>query len=113
MVYRTTIILNNDFLELLTDDPGIGRKIKNAVSEYRFFNNEDFGNLGNVVEQDHADVAKLVIIGENGQFDITELASIAMHPGAPNDDSAKLILLAKAADKLGMKLIKKPKRKQS
>ena len=109
MGYRTLVIFNNDHLDTLLSDKNIGEKIKNAIQGFDYREDADkIGNLGLVVERDHADVAKLVIIGKNGQFGITELSTLYTTGNAPDDGSTELLLLSKAADALGYKLAKKP-----
>ena len=108
MGYRTTIIINNDHIDLLDSDKQIADKIRKAILGYNMADHYgNFGNLGHVVEQAHADITKLVIIGKNGRFDVTELASIATTHNVPDDGSTELVLLAKAADALGLRLVQK------
>ena len=105
MGYRTTLIINNDNLDLLTSDPDITNKIKTAILGG---NNGNLGPLGCVVEQAHANMTKLVVLGHNGSFSIKELSM--MNTRCVNvEDSDLLILelLRQAADNLGYKLIKK------
>ncbi len=102
MGFRTTIILDNDNLDILYQDQEIGRKIYQQVNGYMQHTDGEFGPLGHVVEQAHADVARLAIIKD---FDVHELTSI--HWGLTSGDPA-LELLKQAVDVLGYKLVKKP-----
>ena len=106
MGYRTTLIINNDNLELLQADPRIGTRLLTAILGYNI--NPTHGNLGPlgcVVEQAHADTVKLVILGKNGSFDMEELA---VNPYNPKNLPIEVALLKSAADKLGYYLTKKP-----
>lgn len=69
-------------------------------------NLDDRDDMGTIVEKDHADVAKLVIIGKNGMFDITELASTTYIPPNQNNSIVEILLLTEAANKLGYKLVR-------
>ena len=109
MGFRTLVLFDNDHLDRFLSDEKIGEKIKDAIQGFGYRDDADrIGNLGLVVERDHADVAKLVIIGKNGQFGITELSTLYTTGNAPDDGSTELLLLSKAAAALGYKLVKKP-----
>lgn len=107
MGFRTTIILNNDHLELLRTDPGVGNRIYDAACGFGFSNDGDFGNLGQVVEQHHADVVVLGILGAKGTMSFKELSYTYWR-----DTNPELTLLKEAADKLGYRLIKKSTKRQ-
>lgn len=103
MGFRTTIILNNDHLDLLKTDPDIGNKIYQAACGFNFFHDGNIGNLGQVVDVSHADVARVGILCPNGTFSFAEMASSTNW----QDDNIQLNLLKEAADKLGYRLVKK------
>jgi hypothetical protein len=104
MGYRTTILIDNDHTDVLLLDQSIGKKIYNAVHGFNHTSDGRFGNLGGVIEQAHADVARLMVIGANGSFSGDVLASI---PYTPHEDNPAVILLKEAAFELGYKLVKR------
>lgn len=101
MGYRTTIILNNDHLELLQTTPSIGKQIHEAVTSYSGYGTTSFGQLGQVVEQSHADISKLILLGPNGSFEMEDLASICGRHKTP-----LLCMLESAANDIGYTLVK-------
>jgi hypothetical protein len=105
MGHRTVVVFNNDHLDVLRQDQEIGRKIQLAILKYCVNPDEAvIGNLGYVAEQAHADLAKLVIIGNKGQFGLVELAGLH---NSHNDPECELTLLKQAADNMGYSLVKK------
>ncbi len=97
MGIRTTILIDNDNVELLKQDPEIGSKIYRAIME-----GGDFGTLGSAVEQSYTNSSRLVIIGKGGSFDIEVLATVPTL-----DDDCEVELIRQAADKFGYRLSKK------
>ena len=108
MGFRTTVVFNNDHLELLIQDPNIGRRIYQAVTGYGYDHDGSLQQLGEVVEQAHADHTKLIILGKGGSFSADVLAN--SHWNAPD---IEMTLLKEAADRLGYKLTKKPIKKDN
>lgn len=104
MGWRTILILNNDNLDILSSDQDIGRKIYRAVLQKATRESVDLGPLGVVVEQSHADVAKLLVVGKDGTFGVEGLATLAY---SHQDKNPILTLLTAAAAELGYDLIKK------
>lgn len=94
MSTRSLVMFDHDNLEILIQDPDIGRKLFEAIMGYGFSHDGRIGNVGQVVEASDGNVAKLVIIGENGKFDITELAMVH---SVFNDSNQAIELLERAA----------------
>ncbi len=101
MGFRTLIEINNDNMELLTQDPQVGGKIKQASLDfYCGVGDGEIGNLGQVLDVSHTGITKLMVISP---FDTETLATASW-----NADNVKFELLSEAADKLGYRLVKKP-----
>ena len=99
MGYRTVVVLNNDTASNWSDDPLLGRHIRNAMHEKR-----SFSNYGKVIECEHADTNTLMVLNSlNG----TALAHTLWHQGQ-TDEGAAVALLMQAAQKLGYRLTKIP-----
>jgi len=107
MGHRTTIIIDNDNLDILLQDQFIGRKICEAIVGYNTTNEGSFGPLGQVIEQSHADITKLGILGACGQFNFIELSRGGVQLSDPLKDIT-LDLIKGIADELGYRLTKKP-----
>jgi hypothetical protein len=101
MGFRTLVLINNDHDDLLRDDPNVGNRIYEAVSGYQLRHSGDLGRLGQVVEQAHADVVRLAIIGENGLFEVNTIATTYS-----NNTDQRLELLRTFADQMGYALKK-------
>jgi hypothetical protein len=95
MGFRTLVLINNDHDDLLRDDPNVGNRIYEAVSGYQL------RHSGQVVEQAHADVVRLAIIGENGLFEVNTIATTYS-----NNTDQRLELLRTFADQMGYALKK-------
>jgi hypothetical protein len=101
MGFRTLVLINNDHDNLLLDDPNVGNRIHEAVNGYNLRHSGDLGRLGHVVEQAHADVVRLAIIGEDGSLDVNTIATTY----SDNPDQ-RLVLLQTFADQMGYALKK-------
>lgn len=97
MGYNTAVMLLNDRLHELRDDPNAGRKIYNAaITADR--NGGDF-QYGEVVPSHHADAIQVVLVGGNR---IRTLKTL--YYGSFDDNEA---ILRRLADEMGFRLVKK------
>ncbi|MGZ8924535.1 MAG: hypothetical protein ACXW2E_01500 [Nitrososphaeraceae archaeon] len=103
MLSRSILIIDNNALEILSLDLNIGRQIQRAIGEFNPDYRNEIGYLARVLEVGDGNLTKLVILGKNGEFDMTELAEL---PASLSEDPT-LELLKLAADSLGYELIKK------
>lgn len=101
MGYRTTVIFDNDHLDQLIDH-NVGVKIRNAIMHFNVSHDSHVPNICNIVESAHADIAKLVVIGNKGMFSADTLSEIYC-PSSGED--VTLTLLNNAAYALGYKLV--------
>ena len=108
MGFRTTVVLYNDQASTWENDPELGKKIAHAMNFAGGRMNEDDKRnaslgYGKVVECAHADLNTLALISG---YDLKVLGHSSSY-GHQADDKVMMDLLTSAADKLGMKLIKK------
>lgn len=107
MGFRTTIILNNDFMHEIQTAPNFGQLVYEAgVNFYVKEDGGSIGRFGEVVDVSHADTTKLGILGPKGAFSFQTLSTSYWNASDP-----ELGLLREAADKLGYRLVKKPESK--
>lgn len=105
MGFRTTIILNNDFIHEIKDMPNFGQLVYDAGCSFHVKEESgSIGNFGEVVDVSHADTVKLGILGPKGTFSFQTLSTSYW-----STQDAELSLLREAADKLGYRLVKKSK----
>ncbi|MCK9371212.1 hypothetical protein M0R04_14970 [Candidatus Dojkabacteria bacterium] len=105
---RTVVVFNNDELDLLVQDPDIGKKIYKSIIMFdqppAHHPSELMGSLGYVAEQADTTVTKLLVIGKNGEYGVDTLATMIDGVGALDPE---LRLVKKAALNLGYDLVKK------
>lgn len=108
MGYNTTIVIRNDALDQIRDDPEFGRKLVDAILNlndpcYKDRNIEvsagNHSNVAQVVEQHHADLTSIVTVGGN----------LGVHHGTyggwrHTEEKAQRDLVRLWAEKLGMKV---------
>jgi hypothetical protein len=110
MGWNTTVILMNDALDDIRQDPDFGKKLVSAASAAIDGKRHDVSALGHVnaatvIETHHADHIVPVLIGGNtGQVVKGTYIGWA-------DDEKEITLLRQLAEKHGMRLSKKPARK--
>ena len=114
MGFRTVVVLFNDQASTWENDPELGKKISGAMNAAMGTMDEDAkreANLGygRVVECAHADLQTLAVISG---YDLQAVGHSSWGRGQ-EDDAVLMELLRKAADKLGMKLTKKPVSKKA
>lgn len=114
MGFRTTVVLFNDQAHTWENDPQLGKKISHAMNfAMGTMNEQDQRDAhlgyGQVVECAHADLQTLAVLSGYSMKAVGH-SSLGRNQ---NDDAAMLELLRSAADKLGMKLTKKPTPKKA
>jgi hypothetical protein len=111
MGYNTTLIVLNDALHEIEEDPEFGKKVAQATRKASMLREGDRGidirsgchvNAATVVETHHADQVKLIAVGGNCGQDL------GYHGGYRSD---KEDLLRSLADDLGYRIVKKSKPK--
>lgn len=110
MGFRTVVILSND--SCWSDDPHLAHKIFRAAAQVHGFQRENEPMRGHfdggmVVEVTHSDTETLLQVSS---LNAKELAR-GWWAGSGNEDEVLRGMLSRAADKLGYKLIRKPKTK--
>jgi len=74
MGYNTTVVIYNDCLDMIRDDPDFGKNLVNAILKTGCYNKPSSlgargkscsGNVGVVVESHHADETVHVAVGQN------------------------------------------------
>lgn len=100
MGMNTAMIIRNDFLHQIKDDPDFGRKVYNAVisAGRDLFSNSAFG----VLPSHHADYVQIVKISANS---ISHFGTGYNGTWTDND----LDILKNMADNMGYRLVKKRK----
>jgi len=110
MGYNTTVVVMNDALDQIKNDPAFGEKLARAVMGFNIpVRGKDvaagnFVNAATVVSQHHADAVHLVAVGGNYGRDLGHVVSW-------RDQTDDEKILRALADKLGYTLRKKTTRK--
>jgi len=119
MGYNTTVIVLNDAIDIIRDDPKFGEKLYYAILELARGKQVDIPahsyrdgkitgvhcNAATAVETHHADGTAVVAVGGN-------CASV-FYTGYHGDESGKLKTLQQLAESMGYRLVKKPARKRA
>jgi len=108
MGFRTVVVLNNDVADVWSKDPLLGSKIAHGMNFAHLPPGDKNARLadlhyGRVVECQHADVQTLAIIDNIG----FEALSHGSWSSRQTDNDKKLALLKRAAEELGLNLVKK------
>lgn len=114
MGYNTTVVILNDAIHQIKDDPEFGKNLHDAVlglalpEKYRsrYVPSGHHCNAAEVIEHHHADGIKLVAVGANTGWDLeVEVHYTEAHkPGTALQE----VLLRALADKLGYRVARKP-----
>ena len=111
MGWNTTVVVLNDALEQIKNDPSFGKKLAAACSHRVITDGPVDVSAGNhcnaaaVIETHHADVTKVVLVGGNYGEDLGP----AWLPG--NDEPKELRLARALAEEHGYHLRKNPSKK--
>lgn len=108
MGFRTVVMLNNDMAHRWQNDPELGRKVAHAMHSA---NSEEAGTAeldgyGQVVQCVHADSQTLAVL--DGYTAFRPLAGRAWVRGE-SEQGLALKLVKAAAEKLGYRLVKRPR----
>lgn len=112
MGYNTTVVVMNDALSMIRDDPTFGTSLHDAICEVQRGHLVDVPaylpngrgvhtNAATVIETHHADGTAIVAVGGN-----TGTSLGIMYPSG--DEDYEVSILRELADKLGYKISKKP-----
>lgn len=110
MGFNTTVVVMNDALDQIANDPDFGKKLAQAIMHLSVDRKPGDVSAGNhfnaatVVESHHADITALVAVG--GNFATPLLYACGYHH-TPED---REILLRALADALGFRISRKAKR---
>lgn len=117
MGFNTTVVVMNDALGTIKDDPEFGKELASAISKAACFGKHQdvpaetqtagggrsvYSNAATVVASDHADVRRLLLTGENTMEDL----GIVWPYGEGN---LELRVLKALANRLGYYVAKLPK----
>ncbi len=109
MGYNSTVVVMNDALHAIEDDPQFGKKLSQAIMTVSRGNPVDVSalnhcNAATVIETHHADGTALVAVGQNYGHNLGILYPYG-------EEELDVRVLKALADKLGYYVSKKPQRK--
>ena len=122
MGFNTSVVVLNDALQYIKDDPEFGKKLAEAIGklslppEHRGERGGSWGvdvsagmhaNAATAIESHHADYESIIAFGGN----MGRILSPAIRPYGKEGDSVEVKYLRELADQLGFTLRKKPQRK--
>ena len=99
MGYRTVVVLANDAQYTWEQDPELGKKIAKAAANVQRLGAQCFA-YGSVVEVQHADCQRLVVLDS---YSGTAIAEKGWHRGESQTE-VEVALVRQAAEKLGYHL---------
>jgi len=116
MGFNTTMVIMNDALSTIRDDPQFGERLYDAcvrvnqgpqdVAAHSTKGGIDY-NAATVIETHHADGEAIVAVGGN----YGTLIGMAYYVGDKGTKESQLKILEQLADNMGYSLTKKPERK--
>lgn len=121
MGWNTTVIVLNDAIDMIRDDPNFGKNLYYAVlacqrgeqqdvPAYAYRDGQVRGvhvNAATVIEQHHADDTAIVAVGQNCGTKIGSCYYTGRHDLPEGQEK----ILRQLADNMGYRLVKKSKRK--
>jgi len=117
MGFNTTVVILNDSLGAIENDPSFGKNLAQAITQrsgdvpaYSYRDGEVRGvhcNAATVIESHHADGTAIVAVGGN----IGEKLDEVWYVGDIWTEEGKLKILKQMADNMGYRLVKKAPRK--
>lgn len=113
MGYNTGILILNDGMHLLKDDPNAGKRLYDGILQAHnqsvTVGLKGFANPIMVLPSQHADVTQIIAIGQN--YARTVHNHYGYLSGKDNSPDLKFAVLQKLADELGFSLRRKPTRR--
>lgn len=119
MGFNTTVVVLNDSLGAIENDPHFGRNLARAITQQSgqridqdvpAYSYDAVGdvcgihcNAATVIESHHADGTAIVAVGQNMGTRLDEVWCV----GNPWTDEGKLDILKQMADKMGYRVVKK------
>ena len=109
MGYRTVVMLSNDESYSWSNDPDLGRKILRGMNYVGSASDGHYTDLGygRVVECAHADTETLALVDGYTTFSPISYSSTRQR----SREEVVILLLKRAAENLGYRLVKKPAKK--
>jgi hypothetical protein len=113
MGFNSTVVVMNDALGDIEKDPEFGKKLSDAIlhlSVDRSPQDVSAGcsvNAATVIETHHADQTSLIAVGGNYGTELCGVYNYRHH-----EEKVQVMILEALADKLGYKIIKKPKKRK-
>lgn len=104
MGFNSTILIRNDFLNEVKDDPEFGKKVFHAIQHGPQKYPSPSGSF-QVITVDHADSYYLIIAGGNAATPIAATGGYHMNPRIPKDQDT---LLRRFVKQLGYRLVRLP-----
>lgn len=109
MGYNTTVMILNDALESIENDPNFAKNLVRGVHLVTRGKPVDIHAGGQhaaatVIETHHADSTSLVAVGGNDGISLGQFYYV----GNPYEDKGKVAILKALADQLGYRIVKKP-----
>lgn len=115
MGFLTTIVIDNDMVHTIKDDPKFGEKVYQAVLQVDmakpgelvpiYSHGQLSGRVGEAVETHHADTVVPVLVGAQQIRALPEASTSWGHDNRAVEEA----ILRRLAEKLGYRVSKKPK----
>ena len=119
MGFNTTIVVHNDALDSIENDPDFGKNLARAIKSHEMFSDKMVDvhskchcNAAEVIESHHADQVVAVAVGGNMGEVIGYAGNWRLLGGNENQMENHVQMLKNLADRLGYNLHKQPKRSE-